>query len=58
MTTSDRVDGEVSLQDIEGSNGVDVGLLVGGIDLGTLLVDGGKKGSDQFELKTLYTKPY
>lgn len=43
----------VYLEDIQSSNGVDIGLLVGGVDLGTLFVDRRKKGGQQLELKTL-----
>jgi hypothetical protein len=33
---------------------VDIGLLVGSVDLGSLLVDRGEERSQEFELETLY----
>jgi hypothetical protein len=35
---------------------VDIGLLVGGVDLGSLLVDGRKKGGQDLQLQALYEK--
>ena len=56
MLTKDRVDREVGLEDIKSGNSVNVGLLVGSVDLGSLFVDGRKERSQEFELKTLYLK--
>jgi hypothetical protein len=53
VLTKDRVNAEVGLEDIKSSNGVDIGLLVGGVDLGSLFVDRRKKRSQEFELETL-----
>jgi len=44
------------LEDIQRGNGVDVGLLVGSVNLGGLLVDGRKKGGQDFQLQALCKK--
>jgi hypothetical protein len=41
------------LEDIQRGNGVDVGLLVGSVNLGGLLVDGRKEGGQDFQLQAL-----
>jgi len=51
--TDNGVDREVGLEDIQRGNSVDIGLLVGGINLGGLLVDGRKKGGQNLQLQAL-----
>jgi len=53
LLTENRVNAEVGLEDIKSGNSVDIGLLVGSVDLGSLLVDRGEERGQEFELKTL-----